>query len=293
MHVLVTGGSGFVGRAVVSELLKRGRTVTATTYPELRPIPEADWIPWDATASPLPDAPWDSLDAVIHLALPADPLAVPEQTGPLFDTCVASTFHLLRKAASTGCIKRVVFISTGTSIGPRTAAVLESDREYRPVAFYGAAKACGEILAEAFQKLVSTAVVRLYHPYGPGGDRFLINRLLRSVQQGREVFIDGEEGISLNPVWLEDAATGIDLAVASDARGIFHLGGRETVTLRQLLAMMGELAGAAPRTITRPVDVPESYACDMSRSAAELGYAPAVGLREGLRRLLEIASQTA
>jgi nucleoside-diphosphate-sugar epimerase len=293
MHVLVTGGSGFVGRAVVSELLKRGRAVTATTYPDLRPIPEADWIPWDATVSPLPDAPWDTLDAVIHLALPPNPLAVPEQTGPLFDTCVASTFHLLRKAASTGRIKRVVFISTGSSIGPRSAPAAESDREYRPVAFYGAAKACGEILADAFQKLVSTAVVRLYHPYGPGGDRFLINRLLRSVQEGREVFIDGEEGISLNPVWLEDAARGIDLAVASDARGIFHLGGRETVTLRQLLAMMGELAGAAPRTITRPVEVSESHACDMSRSAAELGYAPAVGLREGLRRLLETASRTA
>lgn len=289
MRVLVTGGSGFVGGATVGELLRRGHTVYATTTnsaPRPADHPQLRWLAWDACAQPLPDAPWDALDAVLHLAVPRS-VAFPADAGVTFEVTVAATMRLLERAR-TGGVRRFVLGSTGDVLAPAAPPAFEADEQLRPSSFYGTAKANAELLVRAYAGELSTAIARIFHPYGPGGDRFLVNRLLARVRAGEPVRVEGRDGITLNPLWVDDLAAGLAAAVEGDATGVFHFAGPDMVTLRELLLRMGALAGVQTRIEPQPERAPvECHAGDCRRSASLLAFAPSVSLGDGLRRLLE------
>src|SRR5437879_4259929 len=97
-NVLVTGGSGFVGWAVLAELASRGCAVTATyTGPPGRlPVrPGVTWLQWAATRELLPAVEWAGLAGVVHLAAPRDLFDFPGQAAAMYETMVASTFRLV------------------------------------------------------------------------------------------------------------------------------------------------------------------------------------------------------
>lgn len=280
LAVLVTGAAGFVGSALVPELLRRGHRIVATSRREpTTTVPGLSWVHWDASVQPLPKVDWGQLDAIVHLAAPTHRSATRREH---FALSVAATFALLEAAGEHG-LERFVLASTGDVLGPRDGAAVEGDVLYQPGSFYGTARACAELLCRSH---AAAAVLRFYHPYGPGGDRFLVNRLLAAVAQGEEVTIDGPEGIALNPVWVEDLAGGICRAVEAGVAGTFHLAGPETVTLRGLLELAGELVGRTPRIRSRPVSPGGGHVGRWDRAAGVLGFAPRTALREGLERLL-------
>lgn len=287
MQILITGASGFIGQAAARELAAGGHHIIGTTTHSSPPdVPGVRWVHWNAVSAPAPPVDWHEIDAVLHLALPAAIFDFPAQAGPLFATTVAATFHLLQHAVSHPRVRRVVVASTGSALAPSEGPAREEDTAYRPSSFYGTSKACAELLARAYEGLVSTAILRFYHPYGPGGGRFLINRVFDAVRRGNEVRIEGESGILLNPVWIDDATAGISLAMQSQNTGIFHIGGPETISFRSLLNLMGELAGIEPVIRVLPPKSGEPHVCRYDRSTAELGFQPRIGLREGLMQLL-------
>jgi UDP-glucose 4-epimerase len=291
LNVLVTGGSGFIGTAVVAELVRRGHHVVATTRTRWSELPGArnlSWVTWDALQAPLPTVHWPRVQVILHLAAPARLFDFPAQAAPMYELAVAATFRLLEMARHTG-VPRVVVASTGDVLGSNQQPACEDDVLYMPSSFYGAAKACSELLLRAYQPILSTAILRFYHPYGPGGERFLVNRLARAVAAGQEVRIEGEHGITLNPVWIEDLALGVCLAVESDQTGIFHLAGPDTLSLRELVEIVGTLANSKPviRVVGREGIQRHAGGFDLTRQL--LGYSPRVSVRDGLRRLLDSA----
>jgi nucleoside-diphosphate-sugar epimerase len=231
---------------------------------------------------------WDNLEVVLHLAAPARLFDFPAQARAIYETSVAATFNLLEAARWTG-IRRVLMASTGDVLGGTQEPASEDDLLYQPSSFYGAAKACAELLLRSFQPVISTAVLRFYHPYGPGGNRFLINRLVNRVANSEEVTIEGAEGIRLNPVWIEDLALGVCQAVESDQNGIFHFGGPEYLTLRGLLEKIGRLVGREPLVRSLPGPCIERHAGAFELTRQALGYCPKVSVDEGLRRLVEVS----
>ena len=287
LTVLVTGGSGFVGRAVLAELLRPGHRIIATTTrprEDLAVAPALRWVTWDATHDPLPAVVWDDLQAIIHLAAPADLFRFPEQAVATFEVTVAATFRLLEVARSRG-VRRLILASTGDVLGSSNGLAHEDNVTYRPSSFYGAAKACAELLLRSYTPVLSTAILRLYHPYGPGSDRFLINRLAGMVAEGHPVRIEGRDGILINPVWIEDLAVGVRQAVESDATGVFHLAGPQTLHLRELLEIMGSIVGRDPVIVSderQPIQK-HAGACDTARRA--FGYDPQISVSDGLERL--------
>jgi len=290
-RVLLTGASGFVGGASVIALTEAGHEVTATsTTGDPGPLnashPNADqatWIAWDSNQTLLPELDIAGFDSVVHLAAPRQRKAFPDTVGPVFRTNVAATLELAKIVQRAG--RHLLFASTGDVFAAGPARVAESVREFTPRDFYGSSKAAAEIMLASFRDTTAITVLRIFHPYGPGGESFLVNRLMDRVAEGGEIVIEGEDGISLNPVWIDDLAVGIASAVQLRASGTFHLAGRETVTLRELVSQMAVLWHREPNLVSSEAKPPGGHDGDFSEAVAHLGYAPAVNLDEGLRRL--------
>ena len=206
---------------------------------------------------------------IVHLALPRKPHTGPDKRRAIFETSVVATFHLLESARRYG-IGRVLVASTGDALGA-TGCAQEDDECHRPASFYGTAKACEELVARCRDDTVASGILRFFHPYGPGGEAYLVNRLLRQVIAGERIEIEEPNGIDLNPVWIDDLATGICLAVDSRHGGIFHFAGPETVTLRALVELSGEISRREPRVQLRKGHVRGGHAGDFRRARPCLG----------------------
>jgi UDP-glucose 4-epimerase len=289
--ILVTGGSGFVGRHMVKNFVSTGHHVIATTtriVPGIGQDPQLEWVEWNALESKLPDINWESIDAILHLAVPRPPFAYPSDEDALFKVVVESTFQLLEQARVAG-IKRFVLASTGDVLGGQCPA-LESNSNFEPDSFYGTAKANAELLVRSYNKSLSCSITRFYHPYGPGADKFLINRLISKVIEGITITIEGVDGISVNPIYIDDLTTGLQLVLLSDETGVFNLAGPETVTLRSLLEIVGEVVGQTPLINANGEACIERHVGDMTRLTSRLEYFPKTFLYEGTRCLLDLTS---
>jgi len=288
LNVLVTGGTGFVGKTVVAELVRRGHDVIATTQAlsaELTTAPNLRWISWNVLNEPLPQVDWRRLRAILHLASPTKPFHFPEQAALMYELTVAATFRFLEAAREHG-VPRVLLASTGHVLGSNERPNGEDDVLYVPDSFYGTTKACAELLLRAYPAVVSTAILRFYYPYGPAGEAFLMNRLVNAVIEEREIRIEGEDGIRISPVWIEDLARGVALAVESSESGIFHFPGPEIVSMRELVELIGTLTDKRPRLRSEPVPCIQRHAGSFEITRQRLGYNPRVFLREGVSRLL-------
>ena len=277
---------------MIQRLASKGRPCIATTTGTLPPPADRrsiTWVHWDAGCSAVPDVDWECVDAVVHLAKPRNAIS-PRSTVENYTLSAAATFSLLSAARAHG-VRRFLFASTGYALGGRDAPALESDQTFQPREDYGACKACGELITTAFQQYLSTAVLRLFFPYGPDGDRFFVNRIVRAVQQGDEIRIDGTDGVRLNPVWIDDLACGLIRAIDSDACGTFHLAGPETVTLRQLSQRIAAEVGRQPVFRQVPAARVDCHVGDMSMARSKLGYHPTCDLRSGLSRLIAGATE--
>ena len=162
-RVIVTGGSGKAGRAVVADLTERGFDVisvdvAASMQPD-DPTLVADLTDLGQTIEALSDA-----DAVIHLAAIPAPHVVPE--GETFRINMMSTYNVFSAAAQLK-LERVVWASSETLIGipferesPRYAPI-DEEHPRLPEFHYALSKLAGEVIAEQFSRWTGVPYVAL------------------------------------------------------------------------------------------------------------------------------------
>jgi len=152
--IVVTGGSGKAGRAVVRDLVEHGYEVLNVDLVPSRDS-VAPFLKVDITDLGQAFEALQGADAVVHLAaIPAPGLSTPEVT---FQTNVASTYNIFTAATGLG-LKRVVWASSETTLGlpfdrvqPASAPIDESHFPY-PESSYALSKVVGEQLAQQFSR---------------------------------------------------------------------------------------------------------------------------------------------
>ena len=179
MKVLLTGASGFVGMATLKALRNNAIEVIATSasgtnFPGLEGI---DWLQWNAAhdGQPPSDLDYSTLDAIVHLASPRERKAFPEHYSTTLNTNTVAAVNLADIAARHKL--HFVYASTGDVFGLGPKIVDEDDTTFSPASFYASTKASAEILLQPFADLTTVTILRIFHPYGPGGDNFLVNCL--------------------------------------------------------------------------------------------------------------------
>lgn len=306
-HVLVTGASGFVGRALCAELMVRGHRVAAVIRQSSGNMPPAsryavmghldEYTDWRAELA--------GADSVIHLAArvhlmqdsAADPL------GEYRRINVALTLNLARQAATAG-VRRFIFVSSIKVNGEGTVAgrPYTAEDEPHPSDFYGISKLEAEqgLVKLSGETGMEVVIIRPVLVYGPGV-KANFGAMMRCVYKGVPLPLGALSGrrslVSLDNL--------VDLIVIclrhrAAANQVFLVSDGEDLTVTELLRRCAAALGRPARLI--PVPVPmlrfvgymvgkqpvirrlcDPLQVDISKTRRLLGWEPPVSVDHALR----------
>jgi dihydroflavonol-4-reductase len=319
VRALVTGATGFTGGRLARALVAGGDRVSALVR---ETSPAATALAADGVALAIGDLRDSSalasattgVDVVYHVA------AIYRQAGLSTATYRAVNALAVRdliEAAARNGVKRVVHCSTVGVHGDVEHPPANEDAPLRPGDVYQETKLEGEQLArEAAERLgIEVTIVRPTGIYGPGDRRLL--KLFRGVARRRWITL-GRGEIYYHLTYIDDLVAGFRLCGEHPAAAnrTYILAGGEVTTLNALVGLVAEganvpaptlhlpawpfwMAGAVCEALCVPFGIEppiyrrrvdfftKSRAFDISRARTEIGFAPRVGLREGIRRTLD------
>jgi UDP-glucose 4-epimerase len=283
-RVLVTGGTGFLGRAFLHCTTGRYTLFALARDPGRAPvIPGVEWIEADLRRPLVQSRLPQRIDAVVHLASVRVPS---EGAGPeeLFTVNAGSTASLVGYAVAAGA-RRFVYGSTGGVYGYRARRISEV-MEPEPFDLYTLSKWHGETLVVRERRL-SAAVVRYFFPYGPGQRAGIIPRLASSLNAGQPITLYRQGRVPhINPVFVADAAEMTRRALDSAASLMVNCAGPEVVTVKELAGRMAAILGVVPQFVAGRDPRVGDMVASLARCARALGYTPKVSLDAGLRQTL-------
>lgn len=321
MIILVTGGAGFIGSAVVRLAIARGHSVVnvdALTYAacldNLASVAEHTNYAFqqvDIRNRAVLDAVFTKYapDAVMHLAAESHVDRSIDGPTDFIETNVKGTFNLLEAARSYWQSQgkpesfRFHHISTDEvfgSLGP--TGMFTEDTPYDPRSPYSASKASSDHLVRAWRETYGLPVVltNCSNNYGPYHfPEKLIPVVILNALAGKPLPIYGDGENMRDWLYVEDHADSLLLVLEKGALGrSYNIGGEnERTNLELVKTLCGILDYLHPRDegsyadlITFVTDRPghdARYAIDPSRILNELGWRPSVTLEEGLEKTVQ------
>jgi dTDP-glucose 4,6-dehydratase len=161
-----------------------------------------------------------------------------------------------------------------------------------PRAVYDEAKRFAEaVTAQAGRTGVNTAIARIFNTYGPrmsDGDSRVVPTFLRQACAGQPLTVAGDGTQTRSLCFVDDTVDGLLLLLSSGFAEPVNIGGTHEITVLELAELIIELcASSSPiEFIDIPADDPRRRRPDITRATTLLGWAPRVGLRDGLARTL-------
>ncbi len=301
MKALVTGVAGFIGSTLAERLCTDGadvvgidcfadyyaRDVKERNLTALRTQPRFRFV-----ESTIQQADLGSLLAdrthVFHLAAQA---GVRKSWGRDFAVYTANNIEatqVLLEACAGRPLERLVYASSSSVYGDAVAMPMREEALPQPVSPYGVTKLAAEQLCHLYFANCGVPAVslRYFTVYGPRQRPDMgFHRFLRATLTGEAIAVFGDGEQTRDFTYVADA---VAATVAAAVRGVpgrvYNVGGGSRVTLNHVLEVIGRVAGRRPlirREAAQKGDMRHTYA-DTSRARADLGFAPAVSLEQGL-----------
>ncbi|MCI0465588.1 MAG: NAD-dependent epimerase/dehydratase family protein [Beijerinckiaceae bacterium] len=304
VKALVTGASGFLGRALVPALLAMGETVTATSRRPcpFAPHPRLIWRQADLSSSEAPLAEITTgVDTVYHLSwstIPADSNAAPSEDARIN---IAGSLRLI-EMVSRGANPRFVFASSGgTLYGRLRNTPAPEEHPLNPLSAYGVSKLSVEAYLDLFAAFGTLRPVslRMGNVYGPGQDTArlfgAVAHFCRSALAGAPIRIFGDGAAMRDYVYIGDAADALVRAghvYATSAA--LNIGTGKGHSLNDIVSILQAKLGKplpVEHEPARPFDVPVSV-LDPAKALRELGWSAKVPFDEGVARTLASMAKT-
>jgi UDP-glucuronate 4-epimerase len=305
-RILVTGAAGFIGFWTAEALAARGDAVVGVDNfndyydPSIKrarakrlkdrvPIIEADIADYKALEKVF-DA--HGFDKVCHLAAQAgvrysltNPFAYETANG-------LGTLNVLELCRHKG-VKTLVYASSSSVYGGNEKIPFSVDDPVdKPISLYAATKKYNELMAHTYHHLYGLRCtgLRFFTVYGPWGrPDMALFKFTKAILEGKPIEVYNYGKMRRDFTYVTDIAAGVLASLDKESPcEIFNLGNSQTVELLHFIhCIEKELGREALKNLLplQPGDVPETFA-DIQKSRDRLGFNPAVGIEEGIRRFI-------
>ena len=306
MKYLVTGGAGFIGSNIVSQLLKDRQQVVAldnfATGKRENILPlmkdkNLTMIEGDLRSFHIVRAAVKGVDYILHQgALPSVPRSINDPITSN-DVNILGMLNILEAAKEFG-VKRVVCASSSSIYGNSETMPKVESMPVNPLSPYALTKYAQERYCQIFSKIygLETVALRYFNVFGPNQDptseySAVIPKFIRLIMQDKEPVIYGDGSQSRDFTFVENNVwANIQACTAPKAAGeVINVACGERYTLIDLVNMINEILGknVEPKFAPdRAGDVKHSLA-GIQKAKELLRYEVRVDFKEGLKRTIE------
>ncbi|NQU60504.1 MAG: SDR family oxidoreductase [Rhodospirillales bacterium] len=300
--VLVTGGAGFVGSHLCDRLIEGGNDVlcvdnfftgTRDNILKLLDNPHFELMRHDVTFSL-----YVEVDEIYNLACPASPIHYQYDPVQTTKTSVHGAINMLGLAKRTNA--KILQASTSEVYGdpevhPQTEDYLGNVNAIGLRGCYDEGKRCAETLFFDYHRQHKTniRVARIFNTYGPRmhpDDGRVVSNFIVQALKGEPITIYGDGSQTRSFCFVSDLVDGlIRLMDAPDeVTGPVNLGNPNEMTIRELAQKVIALTGAKSKLVEKPLpgDDPTQRCPDIGLAKSKLGWAPTVGLDDGLEKTI-------
>jgi len=299
--VLVTGGAGFVGAALVRRLVTAGARVTVLDdlfTGRRENIPEGvAFVEGSVCDAALVERVVAAHPLIIHAAA-RNIVVSTRNPREDYETNIGGTLNVLL-AARAAKVRRVVYTSSTSVYGNPRYLPINEDDHLSLLTPYAVSKLAGEHYCIAFYESydLPAAAVRYSNVFGPGQDPGnpycgVVAKFIDSLFAGRAPVVHGDGNQTRDFTYIDDAVEATLLALTSErALGeVFNVGTGVETTVNQLAECLIRLTGATQRpehSDRRDVDNIRRRVVNIEKTRRTLRWVPEVTLEEGLRRTVE------
>ena len=302
MRILVTGAAGFLGSHLCDRFLADGHEIVGvdnfvTGSPEniAHLIGHAgfSFVELDVTNFIYVEG---GLDGVLHFASPASPvdyLELPIQTLKVGSLGTHKTLGLAKAKGARYLLASTSEVYGDPEVHPQPETYWGNVNPVGPRGVYDEAKRFAEAMTMAYHRFhgVDTRIVRIFNTYGermrPDDGRVVSNFVVQALRaEPLCVYGDGAQTRSFSHV--SDEVEGIYRLFMSDYPDPVNIGNPDEFTILELAETVLELTGSSSEIARHPLpeDDPKVRRPDITVARRELGWEPAVTLREGLERTI-------
>lgn len=305
MHILVTGGAGFIGSNLTHTFVSQGHQVTVvddlstgsmekieTVMDKIRFV-EADIADLDLMIEVM-----NGVDVVFHeAALPSVPRSIDDPWKTNHHN-TNGTLSVLIAAEKTG-VGRVVGAASSSAYGNTPTLPKVETMPSIPMSPYAVSKYVGEMYANVFYRVygLETVMLRYFNVFGPRQDpdspySAVIPKFMALMLDGKSPSIHGDGEQTRDFTYIDNVIQANIKAATAPARQVagrvFNVGCGDRVSLNDLMTALNNVMGTqiqAQYSEKRAGDVRDSQA-DIAAAREAFGYDPTISLEEGLTRTL-------
>lgn len=302
MKFLITGGAGFIGKALANHLVRAGSQVLV-----LDDLSAGESTGLDPrvvfTRGDVRDIPklWGLLrgvDCVYHLAAR---VSVPESIlYPVEYNAVnvGGTVALMTAMRDAG-IRRVILASSGAAYGEQLHQPVAETAVMRPTSPYAVSKLSSEYYVRSIGALwkIESVVLRIFNAYGPHqqmppSHAPVIPRFLKQALSGGSLVVFGNGKQSRDFVYIDDIVTALERAATTQDidQACINIGSGVDTTMTQLLDEIEALIGTRVHRLYNDEEASgvSRLVADISLAAKSLEWTPRISLRQGLAEILKL-----
>jgi UDP-glucuronate decarboxylase len=300
MRVLVSGGAGFLGSHLVSELSKENHVIVVDNFSTGKPgnidrsNQNVEVIRHDVTM-PL----YVEVDQILNFACPASPIQYQRDPVQTLKSNVHGAINMLGLAKRTGA--RILQASTSEVYGdPEISPQSESYwGRVNPIGIrscYDEGKRAAETLFFDYhrQHKVDIRVARIFNTYGPRmaiDDGRVVSNFIVQALRGKSITIYGDGSQTRSFCFVDDLIEGLLNLLKAESKSIYqpiNLGNPTTFTMLELAEMVLRLTNSESKIDFHdlPGDDPRQRKPDISLAKELLSWEPKVDLEDGLKKTI-------
>jgi len=293
MKILVTGGRGFIGYALVKNLLEQGNEVKVIDLKsEKYKHPNLEFVRKSVLENIKPEM--EDCDIVYHLAAQLGVVYSDKQPLNTLIVNIDGTVNVFKCALKAG-VKKIVYTSSSEVYGEPRELPIKEDSPKSPVSIYGVSKLTAEMYAKGYVQEHGMDInpVRLFNVYGPRqGYEWVMSIFIQKVLNNQQPLVFGDGSQVRCFTYITDIVNGMQTVMKKGEKGeAYNIANTDQITMKELAELIINVSGKdlKPKIVGFGKDTRSKEREIMTRIPSieklkALGWNPEVNIPEGVKK---------